>query len=121
MKRCLKIILLQPIGPMGQMGQGIFLKMGELRMKYVEALIAWDPFENIIEVGQWPDYSGWSDKYLMTSGACYLDLHELSDYELVQRLFSEFHRVVVRDGVSPSVTHQEFMKIDEYRAIIGNE
>lgn len=33
----------------------------------------------------------------------------------------DFHTLVVRDGLPPAEVHREFLKIDEYRAIISRD
>lgn len=91
-----------------------------------EIMIAWTPvgFENKItnggvKIGRWPDNTGWSNKYLMTTGACYSGRHKMEKHELEKMMFIDFHTMVVRDGIDPKISHEEFLKIPEYRKLIA--
>jgi hypothetical protein len=54
----------------------------------------------------------------MTIGACECDWRKLSPLVLRGRLLSEFHKLVVRDGLDPRVVHRAFFVLKEYRDII---
>ena len=94
-------------------------------MKLMECMIAWDPpaqgepLGQRVEVGPWPDESGWSDAYVSTTGACYVDRHKAEPWQQVAMLFIDFHGLVVGDRMDPQVVHQAFLAIDEYRARIA--
>lgn len=97
-------------------------------MKFTECMIAWTPQSYVdlkpdlagkVEVGPWPDKTGWSDKYAMTGGACYTDLHKQTEWQRNWRIFVDFHTLTVRDGVDPQTAHEAFLVIDEYRALIS--
>lgn len=84
-------------------------------------MIAWDP-KGEIKVGPWPDYTGWSDDFLFTSGACYRVWHELKTRDAMRAvLFTDFNTIVARDGVDPQKAHDEFLKIDQYRIWISRD
>lgn len=68
-----------------------------------------------IEIGPWPDTTGWSDRYAFTTGCCYIDRHKRSLEHKVMMAFIDFHTMVIRDGIDPQDAHQQFLKIDEYR------
>lgn len=69
-------------------------------MKLIDAMIAWTP-KGMAEVGKWPDTSGWSQKYLMTDGACFSRWHGFTEDQRHKALFILFHNMVVRDEVDP--------------------
>ncbi len=88
-------------------------------MEITEAMIAWNPSTDEIEVGPWPDRRGWSRGYRNTSGACYMFIHKLPpDLQLTQ-MFVNFNTIVVRDEVVVKAVHREFLKIAEYRQHIS--
>jgi hypothetical protein len=88
-------------------------------MKLVEAMYGWNRNSDEIEVGPWPDTTGWSDRYSQTGGACYVVLREAPPDRQVARLFIDFHTIVVGYGVDIQAAHREFLKIDEYRRSIA--
>jgi hypothetical protein len=96
-------------------------------MKQLECMIAWtSPDDEYftdtagkIEIGPWPDKTGWSDRYCYTTGACEMSLHEASADGRIMQLFLDFNAIVVRDGINPQEVHKAFLKIDEYRQHIA--
>jgi hypothetical protein len=82
-------------------------------------MYAWTPDTSEIAVGIWPDERGFSDRFLFTGGACYLEIHRMPKAAQIARLFIDFNTVVVRDGVPVEAAHREFLKIDEYRDYIS--
>lgn len=91
-------------------------------------MIAWTPATKIwsdhptagqIEVGVWPDKTGWSDRYAFTTGSCWIGRRNWSFDEQVAQLFIDFHTCVVRDHIDPLIAHREFNKISEYRESIS--
>lgn len=88
-------------------------------MKFAEAMIAWDPRTDRIQVGPWPDRTGWSRRYLFTDGACTMALHKMAPEVQKAMLFIHFNTIVVRDGVPVAKAHEAFLAIDEYRASIS--
>lgn len=87
-------------------------------MKYREALIAWTPGHKV-EVGPWPDVTGWSKLYSHTAGACFAAVRDGAPNTQRLAMMAEFATIVMRDGIPPRTVHGEFLKIDEYRAISG--
>lgn len=83
-------------------------------MKLKEVMFAWNPGGEI-KVGEWPDRTGWTRPYLMTSGACYVDVQKFNGQRAALFVFVEAMHIIVRDNVDPKSVHREFMKIDEYR------
>lgn len=67
-----------------------------------------------MRVGPWPDKTGWSDSYSLTSGCCFTFVHELPDDEIAERLMGEA-LVMISDGVPPSLVFKEFAKIRIWR------
>ena len=81
-------------------------------MKLVEAMYGWNRNSDEIDVGPWPDTTGWSDRYSLTGGACYTN---------IRQIFIDFHMIVLRDGVDVQAAHRAFLKIDEFRRSIAPE
>jgi hypothetical protein len=77
--------------------------------------------DGAIEIGKWPDKTGWSSAYDSTDGCCDTQRHKFSIDGKVAQMFIDFHTLVVRDGIDPLVAHREFLKIDEYRKRISPE
>ena len=96
-------------------------------MKMSNAMIAWTPSyydrptDGQVEVGPWPDDTGWSDKYARTVGACNLGRSRLSKGERLALVFIDFNTLVVRDEIDPLVAHKAFLAIDEYRTHISSD
>ena len=84
-------------------------------------MVAWTPREpDTVEVGPWPDETGWSDPpYRYTGGCCELVRHKWPEDRKVMMMFINFHTLIVRDGIDPQAAHREFLKIDEYRRRIS--
>jgi hypothetical protein len=40
-------------------------------------------------------------------------------WQQVALMLTDFHQIVVRDGIDPQVAHKAFLEIDEYREIIA--
>lgn len=97
-------------------------------MKYRDCMIAWtpagdddDPLAGAVRVGPHPDETGWSDRYLMTTGSTYLARKTMPIWKQVALMLSDFHQIVVGDGIDPQVAHTAFLEIDEYRAVIASD
>ena len=97
-------------------------------MRYRDCMIAWTPESwgdlknetaGQVRVGPHPDTSGWSDKYALTTGACYLGRKSMPRWQQIALMFTDFHQIVVRDGIDPQAVHQAFLAIDEYRHTIS--
>ena len=86
-------------------------------MKFTEAMIAWNDKSDKIKVGPWPDCTGWSDDYATTVGACFTNLHKMTEEQRYTQLFIYFNAAVVEDGVDVQAAHREFLKIDEYQVL----
>src|SRR5436190_1429250 len=92
-------------------------------------MVAWTPINwrrlgraappGAIEVGPWPDETGWSDKFAMTCGCCEVARHHSHKAQKIALMFIDFHTCVVRDGIDPHAAHREFLKITEYRRRIS--
>lgn len=91
-------------------------------------MVGWNPVgwggkwvDGSVEVGPWPDKTGWSDKYRFTTGCCWLERSSWGCTEKVLQMFIDFHSMIVRDGIIPADAHLEFMKISEYRSRVSPE
>ena len=83
-------------------------------------MVAWTPGEpEAVEVGPWPDLTGWSCRLDFTTGCCELARHEWPEDRKVMKMFIDFHTLIVCDGINPQAAHLEFLKIDEYRRRIS--
>lgn len=92
-------------------------------MKLRDALIAWNPNSDEIEVGPllYDGDADWTTSYAYTGGAAYVVVRGLSGDMARLRVMSTFIGIIVRDGVSPAAAHREFIKIEEYRASIPED
>lgn len=102
-------------------------------MKYRECMIVWTPamvrdlepdapFRKTaghVAVVAWPDRVNASKGYMRSVGACFADVHKLSDDQIVAQVFIDFHMMVVRDNVHPLIAHQALREIDEYATRIS--
>lgn len=85
-------------------------------MRFLEAMIAYNSGDDkAVEVGPWPDRTGWSKPYTYTTGACFMAVHKMSPAMQLAMLFIEFHTAAMRSGCDVKDVHEEFLKIDEYR------
>lgn len=87
-------------------------------MRCSEAMIAWNK-NGEVEVGPWPDKTGWTKPYMLSGGACEFQRRALTEDKRLQLMFIDFNTIVVRDGVDPQTAHNAFLAIDEYRALIS--
>jgi hypothetical protein len=71
-------------------------------------------FPGAVEVGPWPDKTGWSRRYPRTAGCCESARRNWPLDLKIGQLFVDFHTLVVRDRIDPQHAHAEFLKIDEY-------
>jgi hypothetical protein len=98
-------------------------------MKYRNCMIAWTPTAYVakedeatkgqVKVGPHPDTTGWSDAYSHTTGSCYFGRKKAPRWERLSWVMSDFHTMVVRDGIDAQVAHKAFLAIDEYREFIS--
>jgi hypothetical protein len=58
-------------------------------------------------------------RYKRDAGASLTDWRHRSSEQLKALVLSEFHALVVRDGMHPQAVHQAFLVIDEYREVIS--
>lgn len=82
-------------------------------------MVAWDaPFGGTtprqVEVGEWPDQTGWSDAYELTTGFCDSFFHELSEEEQAQALLN-LAADMMFDGLAAQDVLREFSKIRAWR------
>jgi hypothetical protein len=83
-------------------------------MRAMESMVAWNPGTKEVEVGPWPDYERWSDKYRCTSGACYALRHGKNEQFQKMMVFIDAIHMIVRDRVDPMAVHLAMINIDEY-------
>jgi len=88
-----------------------------------EALIAWTPASSEWETaGQlmvgpllphWDSYD-WTEPFMMTAGAAYVERQRLSPDEAVACLLADYWQAV-GDGIQQWDAYREFLKIHEFR------
>lgn len=90
-------------------------------MRYAEAMIAWNVEPPAIRVGLKSDNiaTGWARPYRMSGGGCFFGRAEMSETEQLVMMFTDFHQIVVRDGLPADLVHSAFLAIDEYRRTIS--
>jgi hypothetical protein len=71
-------------------------------------------FPGAVEVGPWPDKTGWSHRYPRRAGCCEAARQDWPLDLKIGQLFIDFHTMIVRDRIDPQHAHAEFLKIDEY-------
>ena len=79
------------------------------------SMLCWNCDSSDVALVPWPDYERKSDKYDMTSLACYADCNSASFEKRKMIVFLEFAHLVVRDGVCPFALHNVLLELDEYR------
>lgn len=62
-----------------------------------------------------PDRTGASDTYAMTSGACFISVREMRQNARQQFVLSTALGMILRDGLTPAEVHRALWPIDEYR------
>jgi hypothetical protein len=92
-------------------------------------MIAWTPMRiakweqqrglvpGAVEVGPWPDRTGWSghERYASTAGCCFVDRWpKLTREQKLDELIRGFMLLVLGDGLDPQAVHREFSKIEGY-------
>ena len=81
-------------------------------------MIAWNgrliEGSSAIEVGPWPDSTGWSNTYAKTTGCCNTFVHDLDDAEQARLLVNQAVDLMF-DGIPPEMVLTEFAKIRVWR------
>ena len=85
-------------------------------MRATEALIAWS-YNGEVEVGPWPDTTGWSKRYGSTGGACWSWYHLDPPRDAVAAdLLRTMTTMVCHYGVPLRAAMSELLKIDEFHS-----
>ena len=77
-------------------------------------MVAYDRETGEIEVGPWPDKTGWSKRLPSTDGCCFSERRQFTLSQRLLMVFIDFHTTVVGAGIDPIKAHREFLKIDEF-------
>lgn len=81
-------------------------------------IIAWNPAMDslpvALEVGPWPDRTGWSDKYGATTGCGDSSVSDLDDKEQARLLVNQAADLMF-SGIPPQTVLHEFSKIRVWR------
>jgi hypothetical protein len=74
-----------------------------------------------IEVGPFPDKSGWSSAYWSSAGCCNFRTNwkGLSQEQLMDELLRGFFFLVLSETIDPNDVHREFSKIEGYLTYRG--
>lgn len=86
-------------------------------------MVAWTPEgrefcggpSGSILVGPWPDMTGWSEKYMLSTGYCDAGFEKKSTKQQTQILRNLFLNLVLGDGLYPQTVHDEFNKLKIWR------
>lgn len=84
-------------------------------------MLCWNPGTDQVEVGPWPDKTGWSKKYRMSVLACELVVQELSFEARKRVVFTEAVHLIVKDGCDPAAVHKALMNLKEYQAGLSED
>lgn len=92
-------------------------------MKAEKCMFAWNRESYEVEVGPWPDKTGWSDRYDQTSGSAAVQSsgREMTHGELIGHLFIEAMHLIIGDKVDSFAVHNAFCKISEYREGLASD
>lgn len=89
-------------------------------MNYLECMIVWNTGGECL-VGPWPGDGAWHKGFRMSyGGGCIAANHHKTRAERDAEMLKDFV-CIVRDGVDGRQALQEFLKIDEFREIFGDE
>ena len=84
-------------------------------MKSTEAMIVWNNQTGEVNVGPWPDKTGWSNHWPRKFRTSYGDAEFAEGLPDLHKMLRDFHWCVLESGIDPMKVHCEFLKIDEYR------
>lgn len=85
-------------------------------------MLCWNPGTDQVEVGPWPDKTGWSKKYRMSVLAPMASVHNERNSEK-RKLIVFVHTVhlIVRDGCDPKAVHDALMNLEEYQSGLSED
>lgn len=89
-------------------------------MKFKEALIAWNPNSNQIEIGHLlrnHHMYDWTNPYRCTGGAAYI-YNRKAESNVYELLLAEFQNIIINHNVEPQAVHKAFLNIDEYLTLV---
>lgn len=88
--------------------------METLRYSIRNVMVAWN-YGGPVQVGPWPDYAGWSDKYDCTDGACGSWYQDAEPERLPAMLLALYQHMTAAYAVPPADAHAALSQIEEYR------
>ncbi len=78
-------------------------------------MIAWNPGPAAtVEVGPWPDTTGWSSRYPFAAGCCYARWHKLTHEKKLEQMIRGIVYLALTYGLEPQAIHRELSKVDGY-------
>lgn len=85
-------------------------------------MIAWNSPDasrgvDSVEVGPWPDQTGWARDYRKSAGSCFADWRHLSKQDRLREIVNGFFYLVLGEGLDAAAVHRQFWKIAEYREL----
>jgi hypothetical protein len=92
--------------------RGILMKP---KFNATNGMLCWDPGTDRVEVGPWPDTTGWSNKYERSTLACYHDIRKEFLSERRAIIFIEAIHLIIRDRCDPDAVHRALLNLEEYR------
>jgi hypothetical protein len=74
-----------------------------------------------IHVGPHPDRNGWAKDLRSTTSGNFFGRGDKGFYARALHVLLDFHHAVVRDNIDPMTAHSQFLKIEEYRAVMAED
>lgn len=89
------------------------------KRRFSEIMIGWDPATGEIEVGPWPDTTGWSRRWSYAAGAWVL--RDPDERGIKLNLGFLFRVMVIRDKMPPAIVDEALMEIKEYHELCRDQ
>ena len=89
--------------------------MEPVKPKYnaTNGMLCWNPETDQVEVGPWPDRTGWSANYKMSALAP-TAVKKASFQKRKTIVFIEAVHLIVRDKCDPEAVHKALLNLEEY-------
>ena len=77
--------------------------------------LCWNPGTDQVEVGPWPNDTGWGKKYKMSGLACYSHVKQMDFEQRKTIVFIEAVHLIVGDRCDPLAVHRALLNLEEYQ------
>ena len=84
-------------------------------------MLCWNAGSDDVVLVEWPDYSGYGDKYESSALACDCKISEMTEKELTGYMFIEAMHLIVVDKVPYYAVHNCLMQLKEYRRGVSED